>query len=83
MFVTMFVTFVVMLIAIAVLVALGCHHVALHLRGNPEATKAVVEHVLIPMFAGPEEPEPEIPEIPVISEMPDFDFDGAGDEDKP
>ncbi|HMP03650.1 MAG TPA: hypothetical protein PKD86_08445 [Gemmatales bacterium] len=85
MFVTMFVTFVVMLIAIAVLVAFGCYRIALHLRGNPEATKAVVEHVLIPMLAGPEEPEPEIPEIeiPVISEMPDFDFDGAGDEDKP
>jgi hypothetical protein len=75
--------FVLTLSAFAVLVGFGFYRIALHLRGNPEATKAVLEHVLIPMFAGPEEPEPEIPEIPVISEMPDFDFDGAVDDDKP
>jgi hypothetical protein len=53
----MFLTFVVMLSGFAVLVWFGFHRIALHLRGNPEATKAVVEHVLIPLFGRKEEPD--------------------------
>ncbi len=51
----MFVTFVVTLAAFAVLGWLGFRRIALHLRGNPEATKAVVEHVFIPLFGRKEE----------------------------
>lgn len=49
----MFVTFVVTLAGLGVLAWLGFRRIALHLRGNPEATKAVVEHVLIPLFGRP------------------------------
>lgn len=52
----MFLTFVVMLAGMAALVWLGCQRVALHLRGKPEATRAVVEHVLIPLFGRAESP---------------------------
>lgn len=55
----MFLTFVVMLAGIAALVWLGCQRVALHLRGKPEATRAVVEHVLMPLFGRTEMPGPE------------------------
>lgn len=53
----MFLTFVVMLAGMAALVWLGCQRVALHLRGKPEATRAVVEHVLMPLFGRTEEPQ--------------------------
>jgi hypothetical protein len=46
----MFLTFVAMLAGMAALVWIGCQRVALHLRGKPEATRAVVEHVLMPLF---------------------------------
>lgn len=46
----MFVTFVVVLAGMAALIWIGCQRVALHLRGKPEATRAVVEHVLMPLF---------------------------------
>jgi hypothetical protein len=52
----MFLTFVVMLAGMAALVWLGCQRVALHLRGKPEATRAVVEHVLMPLFGRTEAP---------------------------
>lgn len=52
----MFLTFVVMLAGMAALVWLGCQRVALHLRGKPDATRAVVEHVLMPLFGRKEEP---------------------------
>jgi hypothetical protein len=47
---TMFITFVVVTTAYAGVFWFGFRRVALHLRGNQEATKAVVEHVLIPLF---------------------------------
>lgn len=53
----MFLTFVVMTATFAVLLWFGFHRVALHLRGNPDATRAVVEHVLIPLFGRKDEPE--------------------------
>jgi len=53
----MFLTFVVMTASFAVLLWLGFRRVALHLRGNSEATRAVVEHVLIPLFGRKEVPE--------------------------
>lgn len=46
----MFLTFVVVMSGLCVLLWLGFHRIAMHLRGNPEATRAVVEHVLIPLF---------------------------------
>lgn len=53
----MFLAFVVVMSGIGVLLWFGFHRIALHLRGNPEATRAVVEHVLIPLFGRKEEPE--------------------------
>jgi hypothetical protein len=52
----MFLTFVFMTTLLAVLLWLGFNRVTLHLRDNPEATRAVVEHVLIPLFGRKEEP---------------------------
>lgn len=46
----MFLTFVVVMSGIGVLLWFAFHRIALHLRGNLEATRAVVEHVLIPLF---------------------------------
>jgi hypothetical protein len=68
----MFVTFVVTLAGLGVLAWLGFRRIALHLRGNPEGTRAVVEHVLIPLFGRKEElkPEPEL-EPPYVEEQPD------------
>ncbi len=51
----MFLTFVLMLAGVGGLIWLGCQRVATHLRGKPEATKAVVEHVLMPLFGRKEE----------------------------
>lgn len=53
----MFLILVAFVATVGVLVWFGCQRVALHLRGNPDATKAVVEHVLIPLFGGKPEPE--------------------------
>ncbi len=38
------------------LVWFGCQHVVSHLRDKPEATRAVVEHVLMPLFGRKEMP---------------------------
>lgn len=46
----MFLMLVALIGTAGVLVWFGCQRVAVHLRGNPDATKAVVEHVLIPLF---------------------------------
>tara|TARA_R110002072_G_scaffold303126_1_gene494844 strand:+ start:5709 stop:5933 length:225 start_codon:yes stop_codon:yes gene_type:complete len=46
----MFLTFMAMLAGMAALVWAGCQRVALHLRDKPEATRAVVEHVLMPLL---------------------------------
>jgi hypothetical protein len=35
---------------IGVLIWIGCRRVAGHLRGKPEATRMVVEHVLMPLL---------------------------------
>ena len=53
----MFSLFVLMLAGMAALIWLGCQRVAAHLGGKPEATKAVVEHVLMPLFGRKETPE--------------------------
>jgi hypothetical protein len=53
----MFLTFLVVMSGIGVLLWFGFHRIALHLRGNPEATRAVVEHVLIPLFGRKEATE--------------------------
>jgi hypothetical protein len=53
----MFLILVAFLATVGVLVWFGCQRVALHLRGNPDATKAVVEHVLIPLFGRKQETE--------------------------
>jgi len=46
----MFLILVAFIATVGVLIWFGCQRVGLHLRGNPDATKAVVEHVLIPLF---------------------------------
>ena len=49
----MFLMFLILVAFVATVGAVlwfGCQRVAVHLRGNPDATKAVVEHVLIPLF---------------------------------
>jgi hypothetical protein len=53
----MFLILVAFLATVGVLVWFGCQRVAVHLRGNPDATKAVVEHVLIPLFGRKPETE--------------------------
>jgi len=55
----MFLTFAAMLAGMAALAWFGCQRVALHLRGKPEATRAVVEHVLMPLFGRTETPGPD------------------------
>ena len=55
----MFLILVAFVATVGVLLWLGCQRVAVHLRGNPDATKAVVEHVLIPLFGRKPEPEDE------------------------
>lgn len=52
----MFLTFIAMLAGMAALVWFGCQRVAMHLSGKPEATRAVVEHVLMPLFGRKEMP---------------------------
>jgi len=44
------VTFSLTTIVYASLMWLACRRVVHHLRGNPEAVKAVTEHVLLPML---------------------------------
>jgi hypothetical protein len=39
--------------------ALG--RIATHMRGNPEAAKAIVEHVFMPLFGSKKEPEQKAP----------------------
>lgn len=39
--------------------ALG--RIAAHMRGNPDAAKAIVEHVFMPLFGGKKETEPKSP----------------------
>ncbi len=56
---TVFITFVVLTTLYAVLFWLGCRRVTIHLQGNPEATKAVVDHVLIPLLGRQREVEEE------------------------
>lgn len=59
----MFFAVLILLALTAALVAAGgfwLYRVALHLRGNEEATRAVVRHVLMPLVAA--EPEPGTPE---------------------
>lgn len=58
----MFLILVAFVATVGVLVWFGCQRVAVHLRGNPDATKAVVEHVLIPLFG--RKPEPEVESWP-------------------
>lgn len=53
----MFLILVAFVATVGVLVWFGCQRVAAHLRGNPDATKAVVEHVLIPLFGRKPETE--------------------------
>ena len=53
----MFLILVAFVATVGVLLWFGCQRVAVHLRGNPDATKAVVEHVLIPLFGRKPEPE--------------------------
>lgn len=53
----MFLILVAFVATVGVLVWFGCQRVAVHLRGNPDATKAVVEHVLIPLFGRKSEPQ--------------------------
>lgn len=40
-----------------VLIWIGCQRVAGHLRGKPEATGQLVEHVLMPLLGKPEHPD--------------------------
>lgn len=63
-----FLTIVIILGGVFTLLWLGAQRVAEHMRGNKEATDAVIEHVIIPLFGRkPEkaEPEREPPPAPV------------------
>ncbi len=40
----------VVFIGVIVLLWLGCQRVVMHLQDKPEATQAVIEHVLMPLF---------------------------------
>lgn len=53
----MFLTFLVVTSGLGVLLWFGFHRIAMHLRGNREVTRAVFEHVLIPLFGRKGEPE--------------------------
>jgi hypothetical protein len=44
------ITFILTTSVYASLMWLACRRVVHHLRGNPEAVKAVTEHVLLPML---------------------------------
>ena len=57
----MFLILVAFVATVGVLVWFGCQRVAVHLRGNPDATKAVVEHVFIPLFGRKPERDDESP----------------------
>lgn len=46
-----------MLAGVGLLIWIGCRRVADHLRGKPEATGQVVEHVLMPLLGKTERPE--------------------------
>jgi hypothetical protein len=35
--------------------------IATHMRGNPDAAKAIVEHVFMPLFGGRKEPDRKTP----------------------
>lgn len=63
-----FLTFVFVTAAYAALIGFALYRVATHLRGNEQATKAVVDHVLLPLFGKapenvPKEPEPPVKEV--------------------
>lgn len=47
----------VMLGGMSVLIWIGCRRVAGHLRGKPEATGQVVQHVLMPLLGRTEMPD--------------------------
>lgn len=51
-------TFILTTGVYACLMWLACRWVAHHLRGNPEAIKAVTEHVLLPMVGRQAEQKP-------------------------
>lgn len=53
-----FLTFILTTALYACLVALALRRVAAHLRGNPEAVKAVTEHVLLPVLGRQAEQKP-------------------------
>ena len=51
-------TFILTTGVYACLMWLACRRVAHHLRGNPEAVKAVTEHVLLPLLRRQAEQKP-------------------------
>lgn len=59
--------FLVMTLIVGALCLLLCavgkalDRIATHMRGNPDATKAILEHVLTPLFSDKKEPEPKSP----------------------
>ena len=52
------ITFVLTTGVFVSLIWLACRRVVHHLRGNPEAVKAVTEHVLLPMLGRKPEQKP-------------------------
>lgn len=54
-------TLACILIVVGLLIGSGCQRVADHLRDKPEATRIVVEHVLMPLFGHNEIADSAIP----------------------
>ena len=55
--------FISLVVTLAVAALGGVGSVLNHMKGNEEAMRAVIKHVLMPIFGAGEEPEPEKPEV--------------------
>lgn len=64
-----FLTFLLVTASFLAAIGFALYRVANHLRGNEEATKAVVQHVLLPLFGRKPEVEPESEPEPAEKEV--------------
>lgn len=62
---------IAMLTGMGLLIWIGCRRVAGHLRGKPEATGQVVEHVLMPLLGHRPEPQFRSPKDDMVSIVDD------------
>lgn len=64
------------LIAFIIGICKACEQIATHMKGNPEAIKAIIEHVFVPLFGGNKESDGKSsPGTALVPRQPSEGFD--------